>query len=71
MKQVPAHTIEGNEVVFADGVRYRRANHSGPRATPEEMYRAITGCDLPKASAADLAAAQGRKVNLGTIDHRG
>jgi hypothetical protein len=73
MSKVPAYSIEGDRCVFGDGTEYRitPCAPGQTKATPEEMYRILTGAGLPKASAAELAQASSRRVNLGTVDMRG
>ena len=72
--KIPAYTIQGDEVLFEDGVRYRLTSRAGDqyvpnptKITPEEMYVALTGGGLPPTSAADLAELP-KKVDLGAFD---
>ena len=69
------YTIDGDVVTFSDGWSYRRAPRAGAPAgqtyaDPYEMRRILLGEGNPKATAAELAEAFGRKVQLGTVDLR-
>lgn len=69
---VPEHSTIGDELVFADGVRIRLLPKAPgeERATPEELYKAVTGFGGEPVHPADIAALSGRKRDLGTFDLR-
>ena len=69
-KQVPKYVIEGDRVIFEDGIQYtmKPLPPGSTRASPKEMWALLSGTG-PSASAAEIHEDRIRrqiKVQLGT-----